>query len=94
MKKTDYSNLRELLAQEIFPQNYVHKFIGNATPAFAAGVAALEAAFLAARRLQARESGGGHRYIAYTYELRVEHPDEVIRLLKATEGMADLKMIL
>ena len=49
VKKTDYSNLRELLAQEIFPQSYVHKFIGNATPAFAEGVAALEAAFPTAR---------------------------------------------
>ena len=91
--KPDFTNLRELLKNESYPHRYVHKFIGLATPAFSESLSILEADFPTAQRVGERKSGGD-RFIAYTYELHAESPEDIVRLLEATHLLADLKMIL
>ncbi len=94
MVSADYTRLRELLENESYPHRYTHKFIGRKTEAFAASVAVFEQRFPRAARTGERESGGGAAYLAYTYELLADSPDEIIELVRATAEIADLKMIL
>ena len=65
----------------------------SATPAFSESLTILEADFPTAQRVGERRSGGD-RFIAYTYELHAESPEDIVRLLEATHLLADLKMIL
>lgn len=89
-----YARIRALLeAQETFPFDYTHKFIGRNTPAFQVSVAALEQKFPKARRVSERLSGD-RVHIALTYVLSADHPDEVIALLQATMLVEDLKIVL
>jgi len=90
----DYSQLRTLLlAQETFPLDYLHKFIGRKTPAFDRDVAALERNFPGLTQVASRPSADA-AHIALTYSYRAPDVDSVIRLLQATDAVADLRMVL
>lgn len=92
----DFTKLAELLANETYPHKYIHKFIGNKTPAFLKAVSELEGKFPAARRSGEREANDsrGGQYLALTYEFTATCPDEIIELFKATLTLPDLKIIL
>jgi hypothetical protein len=91
-----YEKLRELLDAESYPHRYVHKFIGRKTPAFLKSVEELEAEFPEAVKVSSRESAGtsAEPFLALTYELVADTPDEIIDLLEATHQLDDLKIIL
>lgn len=89
-----YDKLRELLeAQETFPFQYTHKFIGRNTQAFLDSVSALEKQFPKARRVTERKSGD-NQHLALTYTLEADSADDVISLLQATSLLNDLRVIL
>lgn len=90
----DYSRLRELLvAQERFPLNYLHKLIGRNSEAFEESLAAWQKRHPGAECQSNRLSGnGGHR--AVTLVLKVNDVDELIEMLKETDQLADLVMVL
>ena len=90
----DYGKLRELLlAQEKFPLDYLHKFIGRNSDAFSAGLAdwakCHPAATCQADRLSANQ---GHRSVTYIF--RAPDVDALIAMLQATDRIPDLVMIL
>ncbi len=91
---SQYDKLRELLiAQETFPFDYTHKFIGKNTAAFAQSVAALEAQFPKARRVTERRTADG-KHISFTYIFNAASADEIIALLQATSLLNDLRVLL
>ena len=96
----DYTNLRRLLEAEPYPHRYLHKVIGRTTAAFEAGVAELELRFPRAERTIRRESRppgtttGDALYVAYTWELLADNPDEILVLLQFTETLVDAVMVL
>lgn len=90
----DTSRLRALLAEERFPLEYLHKFIGKNTPAFSSAVSAMEARFPRVTRVSVRESGQNQTYVAYTFSLHAQHVDEIVELWTATSELADLTLIL
>lgn len=92
--KNDYTRLKRLLEeQERFPLQYVHKFIGRNEPAFLSSVAELETRFPSLKRQSARHSKGG-KHLALTYAFLAPDADAVVELLRATEGLEDLLVIL
>ena len=94
MAQKDYSKLRELLlAQETFPLDYLHKFIGRNTPAFEQGLAVWRAAHPGASCQSDRlSSNQGHRSVTFIF--RADSVDELIAMLQATDTIADLVMVL
>jgi hypothetical protein len=90
----DYTKLRELLlAQERFPLQYLHKFIGKNTPSFDQGVADWQAQHpLAVCQSNRLSRNGGHR--AMTYVFTAGTVDELISMLEATDRITDLLMVL
>jgi hypothetical protein len=94
MPPKDYTRLRELLlAQEEFPLEYLHKFIGRNTPAFEAGLAQWRMRFrplsCPSDRLSANQ---GHRSLSFI--LKMSTVDELIAMLEATDAIPDLVMVL
>ncbi len=90
----DYSQLKALLeSQEKFPTTYLHKFIGKNTVAFHGGVSGLEKRFATLTLELSRESVGG-KHVAKTYRFGASSADEIIELLKATDQVPDLLMVL
>lgn len=90
----DYSKLRELLvAQERFPLDYLHKFIGRNTREFAAGLAdwikGHPGASCQSDRLSANQ---GHRSLTFVF--RAADVDALISMLQATDRIPDLVMVL
>ena len=92
---TDYRKLKDLLELERYPHRYLHKFIGAKTVEFRAGVEKLERAFPTAK-VTFRETAGtnGTAYIAFTFEFKADSPDEIIRLLRATSLIPDIRVVL
>lgn len=90
----DYEKLRALLDHETYPHTYIHKFIGLNTETFRDGLERLEERFPEAIRVSERESGEGANFLAVTYELEAQNPDEIIELLRTTTTLADVKVIL
>jgi putative lipoic acid-binding regulatory protein len=90
----DYTRFRELLiAQERFPLSYLHKLIGRNTEAFEQSLAAWQKRHPGAECQSSRLSeGGSHR--AVTFVLKVKDADELIEILKETDQLADLVMVL
>jgi putative lipoic acid-binding regulatory protein len=94
MEKPDYARLRELLeAQETFPTDFTHKFIGKNTKLFAKGVRDLQFAHPRLQLETARKSSG-EKHLALTYVYRAESVDEIIEVLEAIHQIEDLHMIL
>ena len=92
--KKDMSRLRALFeAQEEFPIDYTHKFIGKNTPAFDRGVAEWKKKFTPIKcpsdRLSANQA---HRSL--TFVLRMENVDALIAMLEGTDDIPDLVMVL
>ena len=94
MAQKDYSKLRELLlAQETFPLDYLHKFIGRNTPAFEQGLATWCASHPQATRQSDRLSANqGHRSVTFVF--RAGSVDQLIAMLQATDAIVDLVMVL
>jgi hypothetical protein len=92
--KKDYTQLIELLrAQETFPTQYLHKFIGKNSPAFIRGVEGLEKRFGNIRQQSARMSKGD-AHVAMTYVIDAADVDEIIVVLTATDELEDLLVVL
>lgn len=90
----DYTKLRALLeAQEAFPTEFIHKFIGKNTPEFALGVAELERKF-PGLRLQHSRMSAGDAHVALTYVISAATVEEIIVVLQATDTIADLIYVL
>jgi hypothetical protein len=92
--KKDMSRLRALFeAQEEFPLDYTHKFIGRNTPTFEQGVAEWRRKFTPiacpSDRLSANQA---HRSL--TFVLRMDTVDALIAMLEATDEIPDLVMVL
>jgi putative lipoic acid-binding regulatory protein len=87
--------LKTLLENETYPHRYMHKFIGAKTSDFLAGVESLTRAFPSAK-VSTRETPGkgGQVYVAYTFEFEADSADEIIRLIRATHSIKDLKVVL
>lgn len=91
---SDFDKLRQLLnEQETFPLNFVHKFIGRNSPQFAVGVQAFEASFPTLQKQSERKSSGDN-HIALTYVFVAQNAEEVIGLLRATDLIDDVLVIL
>lgn len=90
----DYTRFRELLlAQEVFPLSYLHKLIGRNTEGFELSLAAWQERHPEAECQSSRLSeNGGHR--AVTFVLKVKDVDELIEMLKESDQLADLVMVL
>ena len=82
-----------LEAQEQFPVEYMHKFIGKNSQAFLDSLAKLEGQIPKLKRQSLRASGS-QIHLAVTYILPAESADEVILLLQETEKVIDLVMVL
>ena len=95
-KKFASPQLRELLQNEQYPLNYVHKFIGRKTDEFFNDVGEFESKFTKATRVSERESAptGENIYVALTYTFEANSADEVIEILEAASALKDLKIIL
>jgi putative lipoic acid-binding regulatory protein len=90
----DYTKLKALLeAQETFPLDFIHKFIGRNSPAFAAGVAELERRH-PELKLQHSRMSQGDAHVALTYTFRAESADAILVVLRATDEIADLIYVL
>ncbi|MGZ3709040.1 MAG: DUF493 family protein [Bdellovibrionota bacterium] len=90
----DYTKLRELLEKETYPLEYLHKFIGRNTPAFSKSVSELEAKFSSRLKRQGSRKSSGDHHLALTYVFSADSADQVIEMLKATDIVFDLLMVL
>ncbi len=89
-----YTKLHALLeAQETFPTQYTHKFIGRNSPAFAAGMQTLEERF-PTLTLETARATRSESYLAVTYTLEADSAEAIIEVLEATTAIPDLHMIL
>jgi len=90
----DYTRLRELLLeQECFPVKYLHKFIGKNSPQFDAALQAWRTQYPdAVCQSDRHSSNGGHR--ALTFVVPAQNVDQLIEMLKHTDQLADLVMVL
>ena len=84
-------SFRELLEQEPYPLDYIHKVIGRNTPSFDSGLEALKRTFPALRQTGERLSSGGANR-AVTYSFLAHTADEIIALVEATAKVPDLVM--
>ena len=90
----DYTKLKELLmAQEKFPIDYLHKFIGKNSPQFATSVATFERKFPGIK-LTSSKMSKGDAHVALTYVFQAYDADSVVELLKATDIIEDILVIL
>ena len=86
--------LRVLLANEIFPQLYTHKFIGNHQEPFLQAVRHLQAHFVHLDiTVTSRLSRHGD-YIAYTFTFVANTQEDVLSLVEETSKLEGLKMVL
>lgn len=93
-KPPDTTRLLELLSQESFPLEYLHKFIGKNSPEFKEAVAQLAARFPAVHTQHVRESGKSHAYLAYSFSLTALQPKDVTDLVEATSQLPGLALLL
>lgn len=90
----DYTNLKHLLQEtETFPLRFTFKFIGRNTPAFSAGVAALERTFPVLTHEMTRQSAGGN-HISKTYAFDAPNADIIIAVFVEIERIEDLLVML
>ncbi len=90
----DYTKLKALLeSQESFPIEFIHKFIGRNTPAFATGVAELERRH-PELKLQHSRMSQGDAHVALTYTFQAASADAIIVVLRATDEIPDLAYVL
>ncbi len=90
----DYSKLRDLLlAQETFPLDYLHKFVGRNTSAFDADVLQWKARFTPLA-CQSDRLSANQKHRSLTFVLRMQSVDELIEMLRATDKIADLVLVL
>jgi len=89
-----YLNHQRLLEEsETFPHVYVFKWVGRNSEAFGKALENLESRFTGLSKQSDRlSSGGAHR--AVTYSFRAENAGQIIEILRASEGLADLLMTL
>ena len=94
MSKRDYQTLRSLLLElETFPHHYVHKLIGKNSPSFLAAVKEMEIHFKQLTERSRRQTASGS-HIALTFEFLAANVDEIIDLLRYTDGLPDLQVVL
>ena len=90
----DYAKLKQLLEeQETFPHDFILKFIGVNTPAFAEDVKALEKRHPALEKQTERASSGAAN-LALTYVYTADDAEQIIVLLKEVSKIRDVRVIL
>lgn len=93
----NYDRLRELLTcqaeRDGLPIRYMHKFIGKNSAAFTQGVAELETRFSNLEKQSVRHTHSqGHLALTYTFEAHTV--EEIITVLRATDEIADLIIVM
>ena len=90
----EMEKFRDLLnANFQFPTVYLHKFIGNNSAIFAAGVSDFEKKFIGLKRVTERQSASG-KHLALTYEYQAASAEDVVELAIQTHRIHDLIYIL
>ena len=83
------AKLRELLEEETYPHDYVHKLIGKNEPEFHAALAGLEKEFPEMKR-QGERLSGSQKHLSVTYVLHAKDVEIILRLVRRSQTLAGL----
>lgn len=90
----DYSKLKTLLeVEETFPLDFVFKFVGRNSPAFAQSSHGLKTSFPALQETHSRESSGG-KHVAKTFSFVAPDAESIVAIFKAIEKLEDVLVVL